>query len=231
MTGHLSWLNLERFTVDDLPADARESTRGHLEVCDECRRRLDELERERESHLRRFSPESLIARIRQKPRPFFILRLAIGLGALGLVAAALTLVVFAPGDRVRLKGTAVAIYRQRGDEVRLLGPEQGIRAGDALRVVLTLSTRQPVAAWFVDAQGRVDRFLSEGSAALERGERPLPGSAIVESPCVDLWLVVATGTGAAQRLESAFERARMERLPPGERWAPTGSVVRALRCE
>src|SRR5712692_1070124 len=231
MTGHPSGLTLERFSVDDLPPDTRESTRGHLEVCSECRRKLDELERERDSQLRRFSPESLIASIRKKRRPFLPLIPALGFGALGLVAAAVVLVLFAPGDRVRLKGTAVAIYRQRGDEVRLLGPEQRIRAGDGLRVVLTLATRQPVAAWFVDAQGRVDRFLSEGSAALERGERPLPGSAIVESPCVDLWLVVATGTGAAQRLESAFDRARMDRLPPGERWAPTGSVVRALRCE
>src|SRR5258707_14355918 len=111
MIGRLSCLKLERSTVDDLPADARESTRGYFELGDECRRRLDELERERESHLRRFSPESLIARIRQKPRPFFILRPAIGLGALGLVAAALTLVVFAPGDRVRLKGTAVGRFR------------------------------------------------------------------------------------------------------------------------
>ena len=231
MTDHLSWLNLERFSVDDLPADARETTRGHLQACDQCRRRLEELEHERDSHLRRFSPESLIARIRKEPRRFFLFRPTIGFGALGLVAAALTLIVLGPGDRVRLKGTGVSIYRQRGDEVRLLGPEQGIRAADALRVVLTLPSRQPVAAWFVDAQGRIDRFLSEGSTALERGERPLPGSAVVESPCVDLWLVVATGAGAAQRLESSFERARLDRLPPGERWAPTGSVVRALQCE
>src|SRR5713101_6510461 len=115
MTGHPSGLTLERFSVDDLPPDARESTRGHLELCSECRHRLDELERERDSQLRRFSPESLIASIRKNRRPFRpLLMPALGVGALGLAAAAVVLVLFAPGDQVRLKGTAVAIYRQRG---------------------------------------------------------------------------------------------------------------------
>src|SRR5260370_19221520 len=149
MNGQPSGLTLERYSVDDLPPDARESTREHLEVCSECRRKLDELERERDTQLRRFSPESLMASIRKNRRPFLPLLIpALGVGALGVVAAAVVLVLFAPGDRVRLKGSAVAIYRQRGGEVRLLGHEHRLRAGDALPVGPTLPGRQPVAPWF-----------------------------------------------------------------------------------
>jgi hypothetical protein len=231
MNSHPSPLTLERFSVGDLQAEAQETTRAHVQVCLACRGALDEMERARSDCLRHLPAEVLLAQINKGRRPRVPRWSWLGLGALSAAAAGLALLFFLPSDGVKLKGTGVAIYRQRGDEVRLLGPEQGIRAGDGLRVVLTLPKRQPAAAWFVDARGRVDRFLSDGSSTLDRGERALPGSAIVESPCVDLWLIVATGSGAAERLESSFQKARQDRLPPGEGWAPAGAVVRPIRCE
>ena len=231
MNGHPSSLRLERFSVDDLPADAQERIRAHVLGCGECTRSLGELEQAREDCLRQLPPETLLGRIAQKRRDIRPRRLWIGFSAFTAAAAALALILFFPRtDRVQLKGTSVSIYCRRGEQVRLLAPGERIRAGDGLRVALTLPYRQPAAAWFVDARGRVDRFLTDGSTALDAGEHALPG-AIVESPCIDLWLVVAAGSGATQRLGEAFERARRDGIPPGERWAPAGAVVRALQCE
>ncbi len=231
MNGHPSSLQLERFSVDDLPAEAHERTRAHLQDCDECRRSLGELEQAREDCLRALPPERLIGRIALNRRDIRPRRLWIGLTALTAAAAGSALILFFPrSERVQLKGLGVSVYCRRGDQVRLLMPGERIRAGDGLRLVLTLAKRQPAAAWFVDARGRVDRFLTDGSTGLDAGEHALPG-AIVESPCVDLWLVVAAGSEATQRLGEAFERARRDGVPPGEGWAPAGAVVRALRCE
>ena len=231
MNGHPGPLQLERFSVDDLPAELQERTRAHVQDCGQCRRSIGELEQAREDCLRQLSPQRLLGRIAQKRRELRPRRLWIGLTALSAAAAGGALILFFPRtDRVQLKGVGVSVYCRRGDQVHLLPPGERIRANDGLRVVLTLANRQPAAAWFVDARGRVDRFLTDGSAALDPGEHALPG-AIVESPCVDLWLVVAAGSGATQRLAEAFERARRDGIPPGQGWAPAGSVVRALRCE
>jgi len=231
MNGHPSSLQLERFSVNDLPAEVQDGTRAHVQECGQCRRSLGELEQAKEDCLRQLPPERLLGRIAQKQRDIRPRRLWIGLTTLTATAAGLALIWFFPRtDRVQLKGVGVSVYCRRGDQVHLLAPGERIRANDGLRVVLTLANQQPAAAWFVDARGRVDRFLTDGSTALEPGEHALPG-AVVESPCVDLWLVVAAGSGATQRLAEAFERARRDGIPPGEGWAPAGAVVRALRCE
>jgi ferric-dicitrate binding protein FerR (iron transport regulator) len=231
MTDHPSSLQLERFSVDDLPADAQKKTHAHVQDCPECRHALDELEQARRDCLRELPAEKLLARMAPRPRPRRPLWSWIGFGAVTAAAAGLAVVLFFPGAQpIHLKGMGVSVYCRRGDQVRLLAADERIRAGDGLRVVLTLTRQQPAAAWFLDARGRVDRFLTDGSTALDPGEHALPG-AIVESPCVDHWLVVLTGSGAAQRLAAAFEHARADGLPPGEAWAPAGAVIRPLRCE
>ncbi len=231
MNGHPSSLQLERYSVDDLPAEAQEKTRAHVQSCPECRQALDQLEEARGDCLRKLPEERLLARIGESRRHLRARWSWIRFGTLSAAAAGLAVFLLVPRpDRVQLKGMGVSVYSRRGDEVRLLAPGERIRAGDGLRVVLTLSNQQATAARFVDARGRVDRFLSDGSKSLDPGEHALPG-AIVESPCVDLWLVVAAGSEATQRLGEAFERARRDGVPPGEGWAPAGAVVRALRCE
>jgi hypothetical protein len=231
MNGHPSSLQLERFSVDDLPAEAQEKTRAHVQSCRECRQALDQLEQARGDCLRELPERKLLERIAQNRRHLRTRWSWIGFGTMSAAAAGLAIFLLFPRpERVQLKGMGVSVYSRRGDEVRLLAPGERIRAGDGLRVVLTLSKQQPAAAWFVDARGRVDRFLTDGSKPLDPGEHALPG-AIVESPCVDLWLVVDTGPGADQRLRAAFERARQDGRPPGEAWAPAGALIRSLRCE
>jgi hypothetical protein len=231
MNGHPSSLQLERFWVVDLPPDAQEKTRAHVRDCVECRRSLEELEHAREEFLRTLPAEKVLANLAGRRGQLRSKRVLMGVGALTALAAGLALAVLVPrADRVQLKGLGASVYCKRGDQVRLLAPGEKIRAGDGLRVVLTLATRQPAAAWFLDARGRVDRFLTGGSSVLDPGEHALPG-AVVESPCVDLWLILATGSDATQRLEAQFERARREGIVPGEGWAPAGALVRALRCE
>lgn len=229
MNGHPGSLQLERFSVADLALELQEKTRDHVEHCAQCRRSLAELEHSREECLRTLPADKLLANLARhqgrSKRPW------IAVGALTALAAGVVLLVLLPTvNRIRLKGLGVSVYCKRGDQVRLLAPSERIRAGDAMRVVLTVAKPEPAAAWFLDARGRVDRFLTDGSTQFDPGEHALP-TAVVESPCVDLWLIITTGSDASRRLEAAFERARREGVVPGEGWAPAGAVVRALRCE
>jgi hypothetical protein len=114
---------------------------------------------------------------------------------------------------------------------KLMDAREHVRAGDALRIVVTLPHPEPVDAWFVDATGRVDRLLVGGPVSAGAGEHTLPGSAIVDSPCTDMWLVVGVGSGATAMAESALKK-----LGPGSRdgsdeWVPKGCLTRRLRCE
>jgi len=133
MNGHPSSLQLERFSVDDLPADAQERTRAHVLGCGECTRSLGELDRAREDCLRQLPPAKLLGRIAQKRSNIRPRRLWIGLSAFTAAAAAFAVILFFPrSDRVQLKGASVSVYCRRGEQVRLLAPGERIRASDGL---------------------------------------------------------------------------------------------------
>src|SRR5215472_16019716 len=68
MNGHPGSLQLERFSVDDLPAEAHYKTRAHVQECTECRRALDELAQARSECLRELPAEKLLARIAESQR-------------------------------------------------------------------------------------------------------------------------------------------------------------------
>ena len=78
--------------------------------------------------------------------------------------------------------------------------------------------------------GRVDRLLATGPVSLGTGEQALPGSAVVDAPCSDMWVVVGVGPGSTSSAEMALKR-----LGPGSRegddWVPKGCLARQLRCE
>jgi|GEM_PF-4116862 len=229
---HPTSLTLERLSVGDLPAEASQAAKQHVSECAPCRAFLDELEAARDSFLREWPRERVLARlsairiplIKQTPWRWPAL----------IAAASSAVVLFfiaRPVERIQLKGPAVTVHRKRGDEVRILRGDDRIRAGDALRIALAVPRREQVSAWFIDARGRVDRAVADESIALDPGEHALPGSVIVESPCVDLCLVIMTGAESSKIGQAAFRRAAAQNLPPGEAWAPRGAVVRTLRCE
>jgi hypothetical protein len=239
---HPSELVLERFSVGDLPEERARKVEEHTRTCEQCARVLRELATAREALAKRMPPEAFVEKV--SARRERVVRLAerraarIGLGFVALVAAAAALLVVLrrphsdEGGGVALKGSGVAVHRRRGEVVKVLASDDTIRGGDALRIVVTQARPSRVAAWFVDAQGRVDRVLDAGSIELAAGESPLPGSVVVDSPCVDLRLVVLFG---ADSFEDS-ERKMKEALARGsglddDAWAPPGALTERLRCE
>ncbi len=240
MSAHPAPELLDRFWADDLDSDSRAAVGDHARACGECRRYLDDLARENEVALAAVPPEAFVSRLEARiaaPRRRF-LRAA---GALVAVAAAAALIVIVPRPATerlpatdRLKGGEVAglvVYRKRGEQIRRLEEGDVIRAGDSLRVSLTLSHPSRVGAWLVDGHGGVEPLVPGGAAELRAGEQTLPGAVTVESPCARLWLVVASG-GATGRVERTLSEAAQGGGAGGEPWRPPeGAVTRQLECE
>jgi hypothetical protein len=246
MSLHPSELVLERLSVNDLSREVREVTERHVADCLSCRQFLGSLETAKEERLREVPPEMFMANLaRRRRREERLARgrlLSVVAGAV-LAAAAMVVVIprlrETPGqgvqvgtDQVRLKGgTGVTVHRRRDEAVTILPAEARIRAGDGLRVVVTLDRAAVVDVWFVDRQGRVDRLLESGPMELPPGQHALPGSAVVDTPCLDLWLVVATGE-AATTLTEAEVRQRVAQVVEGARDDASPEVqIRELGCE
>jgi hypothetical protein len=229
MSGHPSEPALERFSVDDLAPAAEAEIAAHVAECAACRGLLDELERARAARLAAAPPDRFVARVAAR-RARTRTRRLISTGMVAFAAAAALLLMLRPRPDVRLKGVGVVIQCRRDAEVHVLGSDEKIRAGDRLRVVVTRAEAGAVAAWFVDDHGRVDALLPE-PAQLAAGEQALPGSAIVEAPCIDSWLVVATGEAANARVEATLRAAVAHGVPAGTAWLPVGAFGRRLQCE
>lgn len=238
MATHPNRLTLERYSVDDLPAPARERTAEHVGACLPCQRYLGELAAVSHARLAAVPPAEFLERLAvRRGRAATVARWRwAGFAGAALAAAATLLFAVRPasgpdsGLGVRWKGAGVTVHRKRGPETRVLAPGEGVRAGDALRIVVALPRPALVGVWFLDAAGRVDRFSPEGSTELAAGEHALSGSAVVDAPCRDLWLIVASGAAAVRNAESAFAghptgRASLVATPPD------GVIVRRLGCE
>jgi len=173
----------------------------HLADCAACRGQVEALERERGELLARLPAARFVAGVAARrvavEHHARRRRLAIGGGAVVLAAAA---VLLAPSLRTadtRFKGFGVEIFRKRGAAVEALDASGRIRAGDGLRVSLTLPQAQRVALWFIDAHSRIDAYPG-GERELPPGPTLLPG-VTVDQPCVDMKLVIATPDGRLER--------------------------------
>ena len=244
--GHPGRLELERFSVDDLPRLDRERVTTHVGGCPDCQSYLEGLQAFTDARLAAVPPARFMAQLdEQRGASKLWLSWRTGLGSLAAAAATATLVwlVF-PGlmkfnqedealkhqaPQVLFKGAGVAVHRKRGDRVGVLSDGAPVRAGDALRVVITLSRPAPVAVWFVDISGRVDRLHPSDRLMLSSGEHPLEGSAVVERPCTGMWLLVALGDAASR--EQALKAAVSGGVPDGLSWVPPGTMARFLPCE
>jgi hypothetical protein len=227
---HPSPFALERLSVADLPAEEVGAVQRHVDDCPTCRAYLAEVARDGAARLAAVPPAEFMDRLRARDADVVPLSRArrprqrwVGLGAgVAALAAAAAVVLWlrtpAPRHGTAFKGAGVTVHLKRGAEVRALEAGDRIRAGDALRVVLTLPRGDRVAIYFVDRDGRVDRFLEP--TALAAGRHEVPGSAVVEAPCKDLQLVVVPGP--------ADPAATLARLRTGP---PPGAITEALRCE
>jgi anti-sigma factor RsiW len=232
MTIHPALVTLERLAVGDLPDQASADISKHVDACPQCQHFLAELTEAASSCLRSVPPQRVLNAVSDARRRHARVVRWTQLSVVSAVAAlAIFLVSPWPTASVRFKGVGLAVQRKRGNEVRVMESSSGIRAGDALRMVVTLPKPTSVAVWSIDAHGRVDRLAPAGGISLDAGEHALPESAVVESPCVDLWLVLMTGTRAEQQLTDATRKAAEKQVEPGEGWAPPGALIKSFRCE
>jgi hypothetical protein len=232
---HPTRLELERFATDDLSTAVQEVTGAHLAACPTCRAYVAELRVATEQQLAQLPPGAFLDRHRRRRAERRRRVVAGWAGALGLgAAAAVLLLVARPRESdhardVRLKGAGMTVYRQRGGEVRMLAADDRIRSGDALRVVLTMPKAGPIWVAALDASGRVDPLVPGGVLTLAGGEQPLPESAVVESPCSEMWLIAWPG-GLPERAALTV-RQSLPSLRAGRSALPASVLVRFLRCE
>lgn len=234
MSAHPQALLLDRLWAGDLGGELRAEISTHASACADCRGYLGELSAESDAQLAALPParfvEQLEGRIRLQGRKR---RRSFAAGAAVVAALAASLLLVPQRSEDRFKGGQIAglvVHRKRGEQVRRLEVGDRIRPGDSLRVSLSLAHPVPAGIWFVDAQGKVDPLFPSGPVEVRDGEQTLPGSVVVESPCVDLW-VVAAGGPAAAGVEGALRRSLATRPPQGFDWLPKGAVVRRLECE
>jgi hypothetical protein len=227
---------LERHCVGDLSPAERDKTVFHLESCPSCQVRIGDMKEQADRDLALAPPGEFVtqlsARMGREERRSSAFRRWAAVGVAAAMAAAAALII-APrtDDAIALRGSGLQVHRNRDGMAKLMDSGDHIRAGDALRVVVTLPHPEPVDVWFVDATGRVDRLLATGPASLGTGERALPGSAVVDSPCSDMWVVVGVGAASASSAEAALKRLGPGPRNAGDDWVPKGCLARRLRCE
>ena len=236
MSEHPSRFMLERHCVGDLSPAERDKTVFHLEACSSCQVRIGEIKDEAERELTLLPPDEFVAKLsvrmgREVRRASQFRRWATVSAAAAMAAAAVLMLSPRRSDTVALRGSGLQVHRNRDGMAKLMDTGDRIKAGDALRVVVTLPHPEAVDVWFVDATGRVDRLLTTtGPLALSSGEQALPGSAVVDAPCSDMWVVVGVGAASTASAETTLKR-----LGPsprtGDDWVPKGCLARQLRCE
>lgn len=213
---------LERLAVDDLPVDEAAATRAHVAACDECRAYVESLGALSARRLAEVPPAAFVCKLVERRRVGRRrIVAAVTTGAAALLAA--SLILWLPRAGMRIKGGGFAIERQRDGVTTRVGSDATVRAGDRLRVIVTLAAPTTVDAWFVGVDGRVDALV-DAPVAAAAGERPLPGSVTVDAPCVDGSIVVATGDDASPATEAALRAHALAAVPAHAR-------VAKLRCE
>jgi hypothetical protein len=158
-------------------------------------------------------------------------RWAVLSAAAAMAAAAALVMLPRRPDVTALRGSGLQVHRNRDGMAKLMESGDRIKAGDALRVVVTLPHPEPVDVWFVDAKGKVDRLLATGPLSLGMGEQALPGSAVVDAPCSDMWVVVGVGRASTSSVETALKQLGPSRRDGSDDWVPKGCLARQLRCE
>lgn len=230
---HPAAIMLERFFVGDLAPPERDAVQAHVAACLCCRKYLADLAAARAERLAAVPPALFVSQVAARRRRGTVQRITRSAAVVALLGAAAALVVVMRPPEVRYKGSGFFVERQRDGVVTRLGSDLRIRAGDTLRVVAVLPSAEPVSLWFVDVNGRVDA-LFDGPQDIPAGEHALPSSVTVDAPCVDGWIVLATGEAASPQAAAELRiRVRggvrqMDGAPP---WLPAGARAERLRCE
>lgn len=224
---------LERFFVGDLAPPERDAVQAHVAACLCCRKYLADLAAARAERLAAVPPALFVSQVAARRRRGTVQRATRSAAIVALLGAAAALAIIMRPPEVRYKGSGFFVERQRDGVVTRLGSDLRIRAGDALRVVAVLPQAEPVSLWFVDVSGRVDA-LFDGPQEMPAGEHALPGGVTVDAPCVDGWIVLATGKAASPQAAAELRMTVRGGLPQGgdvPPGLPAGARAERLRCE
>jgi len=179
--GCLSDLALDRVAAGDDPRPP-----AHLDTCERCQSRLHLFAAVGAAPVARRTLEAASARASRR-RPA-VLRLPLALAG-ACAAAALVFLAVRPrshplDDDVRIKGTSLAFFRQRGGEVAHGVSGDAFFAGDALRFVISSGSPGYFLLVGVEPSGKVVAYHPYGgseSAPIAVGrEIALPGSLILD---------------------------------------------------
>lgn len=236
MSEHPCRFMLERHCAGDLSPAERDNTVFHLESCPTCQVRVGEIQDQAARDLSRFPPDEFVAQLsvrmgREDRRVSQFRRWAMVSVAAAMAAGAVLVVAPRRHEAIALRGSGLQVHRNRDGMAKLMDTADRIQAGDALRVVVTLTHPEPVDVWFVDTTGRVDRLLARGPVTLGSGEQALAGSALVDAPCSDMWVVVGVGAAPTSSAEAALKRLGPSPRDGSDDWVPKGCLARRLRCE
>src|SRR5687768_5350946 len=144
MSEHPSRFMLERHCVGDLSPAEREKTVFHLESCPSCQVRVGGIKDEAERELTAMPPDEFAAKLsvrmgREVRRVSQLRRWAAVSAAAAMAAAAALIMAPRQPGTVALRGSGLQVHRNRDGMAKLMEPGDRIKAGDALRVVVTLT--------------------------------------------------------------------------------------------
>ncbi|MGZ3442151.1 MAG: hypothetical protein ACXVDD_21680 [Polyangia bacterium] len=182
--GCLSDLMLDRLLAGE-PVGA--SVEAHVAGCTECTARLGELRHERALDM------PLVDELRLRPARVLPLPRRRWLIAAPIFAAAAVLLLlllprFRPLPSERAKGSPTAlvldvVVRHGDGTVEALAPGKRVRAGDAVRFVVSTARPGHLVILGLDAAGKVSVYVADGANPhpIVRGaHQPMPGSIILD---------------------------------------------------
>lgn len=232
LSHHPTRLDIERMSAGLLDEGEGATVEAHLAECSKCQDYHEHLEAVRESLHDELPPALFAAQVFEReresggaggtwrrPRPRWIIG-----GAVATAAAAAIIIVVSlqgppperPGDGMRLMGSpSIRVFLRRGAQVSTLERDEPLRAGDALRIEVTVDRPSHVAVIAVtDDDDEPFALCPEGLSALAigPGQVVLPGSIeVTEDPePVRLLLVLREESFEMSALSSQIRVARRE---------------------
>jgi len=169
LAGHLwpacfSALQLDWFLSGELDELGAQRIRQHLGDCSRCAAAVAGMKSARDEPLPPLRVVPLSDRRRRWP-----LFAAAGAGL--SAAAALLLLIHAPGERVKGSRFALDMYVEHAAQVRRASPGETIAPGDAVRFAVTAPVESYVAVLSLDPAGRASIYFPLG----ERAQAVAPG--------------------------------------------------------
>lgn len=147
----VSWLELERYHLGDLPSEAQQTVSSHLQECSVCRQCLDDIR----AHSARL-PALPVVMQPERPRPRLLQLLRVGLPGAFALAAAIAIVWIViprqdvlpptppdrqatgiPAQHTTYKGGDLALYLVRERDGDIVEAAEGYADGDRFKIQLT----------------------------------------------------------------------------------------------